>query len=220
MPFVSWFLSVLQLQGYKTAKKWRRYNDNNFTEIDIKSNNIKNCKVGSGTYGIIKVFNDRPERSLLIGNYCSIAQDVTFIVGRDHHIDSISSYPFKQMFGLADSEYRDAISKGDIIVEDDVWIGYGATILSNVIIGQGAVIAAGAVVTQSVPPYAVVGGIPAKVIKYRFSHPVIDYLLTLDYGMLTEEMIKAHIDDLYKQLDEMSLDELKDLFSWFPKKHS
>ena len=79
-------------------------------------------------------------------------------------------------------------------------------------------IAAGAVVSQSVPPYAIVGGVPAKVIKYRFSQPVIDYLLTLDYSSLTEEMIKAHVDDLYKSIDGMSLDEVRTLFSWFPKK--
>lgn len=64
---------------------------------------------------------------------------------------------------------HEATSKGDIVVKDDVWIGYGSIILSGVHIGQGAVIAAGSVVSHDVPPYAIVGGVPARLIKYRFS---------------------------------------------------
>jgi len=112
----------------------------------------------------------------------------------------------------------EAFSKGDITVDDDVWIGYGVTILSGVHIGQGAVVAAGAVVTHDVPPYAIVGGVPAKMIKYRFTPPVIDYMLTLDYGALTEELIKVHVNDLYTEIDGMELEDIEKLFSWFPKK--
>lgn len=84
-------------------------------------------------------------------------------------MSGVSTYPFKRKLFHGGEE---AVSKGDIIVGDDVWVGYGATILSGVHIGQGAVIAAGAVVNKDVPPYAIVGGIPAKVIKYRFSESV------------------------------------------------
>ena len=73
-------------------------------------------------------------------------------------------------------------------------------------------------VTSDVPPYAIVGGVPAKVIKYRFSQPVIDYLLALDYGSLTEDLIRKHIDNLYKPIDEMPLEEIMKLYDWFPKK--
>lgn len=107
---------------------------------------------------------------------------------------------------------KDAFSKGDIIVDDDVWIGYGATIMSGVHIGQGAVVAAGAVVTKDVPPYAIVGGVPAKVIKYRFEPEMIEELLKVDYSKLTKEDIEKHIDDLYKKLKDPSQ------LDWMPKK--
>lgn len=105
----------------------------------------------------------------------------------------------------------EAVSKGDITIEDDVWIGYGATILSGVKIGQGAVIAAGAVVTRDVPPYAIAGGVPAKVIKWRFPQAIIDKLVKIDFSKLDEKMVRKHIDELYEKVDENT-----DL-SWLPK---
>ena len=101
----------------------------------------------------------------MIGNYISIAQNVHFLLDVEHFANHISTYPFKVK--LLHSQKSESFSKGDIIIDDDVWIGYGATILSGVRIGQGAVVATGAVVTSDVPPYAIVGGVPAKVIKYR-----------------------------------------------------
>ncbi|MGN9105593.1 DapH/DapD/GlmU-related protein [Oliverpabstia intestinalis] len=96
----------------------------------------------------------------------------------------------------------ESFAKGDIRVDDDVWIGYGASIMSGVHIGQGAVVAAGAVVTKDVPPYAIVGGVPAKVIKYRFEPEMIEELLKVDYSELTKEDIEKHIDDLYRVCQE------------------
>ena len=98
------------------------------------------------------------------------------------------------------------------MVDNDVWIGYGATILSGVHIGQGAVIAAGAVVTKDVPPYAIVGGVPAKVIKYRFEESTIKDLLMIDYTKLTKEMIEQHVNNLYEPLTELAQ------LDWLPKK--
>lgn len=196
-------------------KKWRKSNLHNKT-IAYNMFDPASVKVGKGTYGSVMLFNDLRERVLVIGNYCSIAENIVFIMGHDHNLSCVSTYPFNAVaIGECNSE---ATSKGDIIVSDDVWIGYGATILSGVHIGQGAVVAAGAVVTKDVPPYAVVGGVPAKVIKYRFEQPVIDYMLTLDYGSLTEDLIREHVDDLYTEIDGMELEEVKKLFAWFPKK--
>ena len=106
----------------------------------------------------------------------------------------------------------EATSKGDIIVDDDVWIGQRALIMSGVHIGQGAIIASGAVVTKDVPPYAIVGGVPARIIRFRFSEKIIKELLKIDYSMLSYEMIREHVDDLYLTLSDPS--QLK----WLPKK--
>ena len=135
-----------------------------------------------------------------------------FLVAQEHAPDRISTYPFKQMFGTVSKEYREATSKGNIIVDDDVWIGFNAIILSGVHIGQGAIVAAGAVVTKDVPPYAIVGGVPAKVIRYRFDEDMIRELLKIDFSKLTKEMIEQHIDDLYDKLSDSKQ------LEWMPKK--
>ena len=85
---------------------------------------------------------------------------------------------------------NDATSKGDIVLEDDVWIGCNAVILSGVHIGQGAVVAAGAVVTKDIPAYAVVAGNPAHIIKYRFDKEYIDELLKIDFSKIDKNIVK------------------------------
>ncbi|MGO4930979.1 DapH/DapD/GlmU-related protein [Streptococcus alactolyticus] len=190
-------------------KKWRKANAHNGTyACNIFDNNT--VRVGNGTYGGILVFNDVPDINLIIGNYCSIATNVTFLLGHDHRVEYLSTFPYKAE--ILHKQNTEAISKGDIVVDDDVWIGYGATIMSGVHIGQGAVVAAGAVVTKDVPPYAIVGGVPAKVIKYRFEPEMIEELLKIDYSKLTKEDIEKHIDDLYTELKDPSQ------LYWMPKK--
>lgn len=189
-------------------KRWRNTNRFN-TTIPLNIFDINSVFIGKHTYGGIAVLNYNKYYKLTIGNYCSIATDVMFILDADHYTNHISSFPFKvKMLG----EQFEGVSKGDIIVDDDVWIGYGATIMSGVHISQGAVIAAGAVVTKDVPPYAIVGGVPAKVIKYRFEPEMIEKLLKVDYSKLTKEMIEDHIDDLYVDLKDASQ------LDWMPKK--
>lgn len=95
------------------------------------------------------------------------------------------------------------MSKGDIVVGDDVWFGCNVTVLSGVTIGQGAVIAAGTVVTKNIPPYAIAGGVPAKILKYRFSQEIINYLLKLDFNNLTTEFIKENEDFLYQEINSI-----------------
>ncbi len=209
-------MSVLRskIELWKFRKEWRLNNTDN-TTIAMNTFSIDSVVVGAYTYGGIRVVNWNNEKKLMIGSFCSIAQDVIFILDADHYVNHLSSFPFKTK--VIDGSLE-GVSKGDIIIDDDVWIGYGSTILSGVHIGQGAVVAAGSVVTHSVPPYAIVGGVPAKVIKYRFNNLVIDFMLTLDYGSLTEEMIKVHINELYTEIDDMELEEIKKLYAWFPKK--
>lgn len=194
---------------WMTRKRWLRRNTHNKTHL-LNIANISNIEVGNYSYGGLKVLNASDQYRLSIGNFCSIAQDVTFAVCVDHRINAISTYPFKAVcLGMEEPE---AISKGDIVVEDDVWIGHGAIILSGVRIEQGAVIAAGAVVTKDVPAYAIVGGIPARIIKYRFPPHIVKQLLQIDYGKLTKEMIESHLDTLYEELTDVSQ------LEWLPKK--
>lgn len=197
-------------------KMWRKNNLHNQTSA---SNifPINRVKAGKATYGEIYALIHDEETEIFIGHYNSIASGVKFIAGSDHYLSNISTYPFKSNILQMGMEGQ---TKGNIYVGDDVWIGESAIILSGVTIGQGAVIAAGAVVASDVSPYAIVGGVPAKLIKYRFSEPVIEFLLTCDYSKLDKDMIIAHASDLYSPISDMELDKVKEIYSWFPKKKS
>ena len=199
----------------KRCREWGKRNPHNET-VPMNDFDISAVSVGRYTYGGIRVYNFNNKNKLKIGSFCSIADDVMFILDADHPVNLLSTYPFKVK--CLKTDQFEAVSKGDIIVDDDVWIGYGATILSGVHIGQGAVIAAGAVVTADVEPYSIVGGVPAKVIKYRFEQDVIDYLMKLNYGALTEQMIREHMDELYTQIEDLRLEDIKSLYSWLSEK--
>ncbi len=201
---------------WKKHINWRRKNPHNET-FPINNFNHDVVQVGNHTYGGLQVLNHNINEKLIIGDFCSIAPDVVFILNADHETRFISTFPFKvKCTGMACHE---GLSKGDIVVDDDVWIGYGVIVMSGVHIGQGAVIAAGAVVTKDVPPYAIVGGVPSKVIKYRFNQSIIGFLLTLDYEKLDTELVQSHIDELYSPIDGMELDDIKEVYRWFPKKN-
>lgn len=189
-------------------RKWAEANAHNFT-VPYNMFDQELVTVGKASYGALCVISFGNSAHLKIGNYVSIAGDVQFILEAEHYTDHISTFPFKvRIMG----NQTEATSKGDIIVDDDVWIGQRALIMSGVHIGQGAIIASGAVVTKDVPPYAIVGGVPARIIRFRFSEKIIKELLKIDYSMLSYEMIREHVDDLYLTLSDPS--QLK----WLPKK--
>ena len=199
----------------KRAREWRLRNSNNSTTCD-NDFDYDRVAVGNYTYGSLTVLCFGANSTLKIGSFCSIASGVVFNLAGDHHLNHISTFPFKAK--ALGGPLNEAVSQGNINVSDDVWIGQNAIIQSGVSIGQGAVIASGAVVTHDIPPYAVVAGMPAKIIKFRFCKQIIDYMLTLDYGRLNEKLIREHIDDLYQDIETMTLDELKSHLNWFPKK--
>jgi len=185
--------------------RWRELNRNNLTEM-VRPFNYKRVYVGKASFGGIDVLiSNEGKEELLIGNYVSIAPDVLFILASEHPYQGFSTYPYK--VNKPEYEYE-AVSKGNITVHDDVWIGARSIILSGVTIGQGAIIAAGSVVTKDVPPYAIVGGNPAKIVKYRFEQEIIDKLLKYDFGNLTENKIKENEKILYEPLSKNNIDEI------------
>ena len=168
------------------------------------------------------MFND--VNRLFIGDFCSIAPQVTFLLSADHYTDHLSTYPFKVK--IVKSVETEGVSKGDIVIKDDVWIGYGATILSGVTIAYGgtsllttapaAIIAPCPIVTPEsiVAPYAIVGGVPAKVIKYRFEQDIVKELLKIDYRQMDQRKICTHESELYEKI--VNVDQL----DWVLEEHS
>ena len=138
---------------------------------------------------------------LVMGKFCSIACGAKFLFTSAHHTQqSLSTYPFPIFFeewGLEKQAVTTAWdNKGDIILGNDVWVGYQAVILSGVTIGDGAIIGARAVVTRDVPPYTIVGGVPAKEIRKRFSDDVIATLLAARWWDWPDEKIRRHLPAL------------------------
>lgn len=134
---------------------------------------------------------------LIIGKFCSIACGAKFLFnGANHTLKSLSTYPFPIFYeewshGIwADKSWD---NKGDIKIGNDVWIGYDAIIMAGVTIGDGAIIATRAVVTKDVPLYTIVGGVPAKIIRKRFSDEVIEELLKQKWWDLPNEEILKRI---------------------------
>ncbi|MEM9918928.1 MAG: CatB-related O-acetyltransferase [Bacteroidota bacterium] len=134
---------------------------------------------------------------LIIGKFCQIASDVTFIMnGANHLIESFSTYPF-EIFG---NGWENAMKnkkypfKGNTVIGNDVWIGYKATIMPGITIGDGAIISTHSTVVKDVPPYTIVGGNPAKEIRKRFSEETIDKLLQLEWWNWAPEKITKHLD--------------------------
>lgn len=134
---------------------------------------------------------------LIIGKFCSIACGAKFLFnGGNHSMRSLSTYPFPIFYeewehGIWADQAWD--NKGDIVIGNDVWIGYEAVIMAGVTIGDGAVIGTRAVVTKDVPPYTIVGGVPAKPIRKRFSDDVIKRLLEYKWWDLPPEDILPKI---------------------------
>jgi len=184
-------------------KLWRKMNKHNFTEAGNCFNRRK-VTIGRGTYGTLNVrhFGNDNER-LTIGHFCSIGPNVCFLLGGEHEYKKVSTYPFKKMYLTNENE---SITKGEIVVEDDVWIGYGSVILSGVKIGRGAIIGANSVVTKDIEPYAIYAG--NRIVKYRFSPKIIEALKRIDYSKINEENIINIQEYLEKELDESNVDNI------------
>lgn len=162
---------------------------------------VCNCKVGLGTYIRDNVFFKNTQ----IGRFCSIAPNVRLIYGRHPTSPNVAMHPSfyqkKKIAGLGFNhemvfdEYK-TIGGGDFfcVIGNDVWIGSNSLIMGGVEIGDGAVIAAGAVVTKNVPPYAIVGGNPAKILRFRFDEKTINGLMEKKWWNKDLNWIRENID--------------------------
>ena len=184
----------------------------NYNKLCFLKNIIKNPNIIVGDYTYYDDFEDvhNFEKNvkyhfdfvgdkLIIGKFCMIASDVTFIMnGANHLTESISTYPFA-IFGNGWENAMDGKTypqKGDINIGNDVWIGYNATIMAGVTIGDGAIIATNSTVVKDVEPYTIVGGNPASEIKKRFSEKTIKKLLELKWWNWNIEKITKNIQHL------------------------
>ena len=147
-------------------------------------------EVGDYSYGAptIRIWDD--DTRLRVGKYCSIAEGATFILGGNHQAGAVTTFPLGRPFGESGPADRPS-SRGDIVIGSDVWIAANTTILSGVTIGDGAIVGAGAVVVGDIPAYAVAVGNPARVIRKRFSEPIIAELLALRWWDLDVKHVTA-----------------------------
>lgn len=217
MSFVYDIEEVLQELGYGHKDYCYIFDNEGYNKDDIE---YHGCKIGRYTYGYRDLLKDFPIAKS-IGRYCSI--NGTARVVNNHAIDCVTTHPFldhrmfyswdKQeerkrlcmkygKYGKEFNSYTSPIrSNKDIIIGNDVWIGANVVILPGVTIGDGAILAAGAVVTKDVDPYAIVGGVPATVIKKRFSDDIIDKLLEIKWWDWSIEKIEENIELFYQTID-------------------
>ncbi len=157
-----------------------------FTRPDIE--------VGDYTYGKPTIRWLHDGKKVVIGKFCSIAPEVELFVGGNHRPDFVTTYPFAALpTDWPNAKGKTPVSKGDIIIGNDVWIGTGAKILSGVTIGDGAVVGAFAVVAKDVPPYGIAVGNPARSVKKRFDEKTIERLLALKWWNWDEAKIRRNV---------------------------
>ncbi len=184
----------------RLQKQWRRRNGHNATVL-CEPFPLDVVTVGRGTYGELHILSHYPESErLTIGDYVSIAPDVHILLGGNHQTHTLFTYPIRSRI-VGGHCAEDARSRGPVTIADEVWIGYGATILSGVTIGRGAIVAAGAVVTHDVPPFAVVGGNPASLIRYRLPQETIALLDGLRLSDIPESLWAELEETLYTPAD-------------------
>jgi virginiamycin A acetyltransferase len=160
--------------------------------------------IGDYSYGFPDILDSDVGPTLKIGKFCSFGFGVKILLSAEHQISSITSYPFDVLWCGANGPP----SKGDIVIGNDVWIGYGAMILSGVTIGDGAVVGAGAIVTKDVPPYAIVAGNPARIIRYRFNADAIERLLQICWWDWPVSKIRKELATLMDVNGDKSLNRL------------
>lgn len=188
-------------------RKWRRLNAHNDVHLKEGALFYRQVSAGRYSYGRISVVMFNTVDRLLIGDFVSIANGVRFLIGGDHCIENLLTFPVDTLI-TKKFAYRDVVSRGGITIGDDVWIGTNAIILGGVKVGQGAIIGAGAVVAKDIPSYAVVVGNPARVVKYRFSEDLIQKMLKIDFSKINESFLSSNLPLLYSEDMNESVDQI------------
>lgn len=179
---------LAQLARHRVLRHW--------TEAPDPLNHPQ-ISVGRHTYGLgpftIRLYRD--DDRVQIGAFCSVSPRVAIVTSGEHYSDRVSTFPFDAMIARRGNA-RD-VRPGGVIVENDVWVGTGATIMSGARLRNGCIVGAGAVVRAEVPPYAIVAGVPARVLRYRFDEDIRSKLLDIAWWNWPDEVIRQRLDDFY-----------------------
>ncbi len=191
-PLVTWWAGLAPVANGLLRKRFNPYNQTRLHLAKLIARRPGQIAVGAWTYGRPKVRFPESGAKLTIGRYGSIADGVEILLGGNHRTDWVTTYPFPELPdlwpGAAGIEGSHA-TRGDVAIGHDVWLGSQCMVLSGVTIGTGAVVAARAVVTRDVPPYAIVGGNPARVLKLRFDEEKVAALLASRWWELPRETV-------------------------------
>lgn len=192
----------LKMLCHELCVRWKEYCRRRHLAPNTKALYENNqISVGEHTYGEPHILSTGFENKLVIGKFCSIADNVRIMLGGEHHSEFVSTYPFYHGLysmknwnqgDIPDLAWRDRVS-GDVRIGNDVWIGRDVLLMPGVTIGDGAIIGARTVVTKDVPPYAIVVGAPMRVIRYRFSESQIEDLLKIKWWDWDDERVQAEL---------------------------
>ncbi|MGZ8271928.1 MAG: CatB-related O-acetyltransferase [Methylophilus sp.] len=182
------------LKNWQIKKKKQKLLKKPLVSILRFKKQYPNYTIGTNCYGVPLIKHAHPETTLKIGSYCSFAKNVQIFLGGNHRTDWITTYRFPIFHSEAEHIKNSATSKGSVIIGNDVWLCENSTILSGVTIGDGAVIANGAIVTTNVAPYSIVGGNPAKHIRWRFNEITRQALIDAAWWDWSQEEVLKIVD--------------------------
>lgn len=181
--------------------RWRKRNRHNSTNA-LTIFNVDSVQVGNRSYGDLNILQFDQNATLKIGSNVSVAPCVHFLLGGEHDYSRISTWPYQSLIYKQKSNW----TSYETVVEDDVWIGYGSTILTGVKIGKGSVIGAKSVVAKDIPPFSVYVG--NKVIKKRFSPVVVEKIANIDFKNISHKKGDTYEQFCMTQVTEDNIDEI------------